>query len=109
MYNMMTCQGPDWSMAILGGCSQAWIVFIIVLFLVLVVRRQCDDGLFAGTAFNFWLAIVVGLGGLVLLITLTGEAKWGFLAGLIGVGVGGFGGGLIFDTTGGGGGEDYNA
>lgn len=105
LYNLMTCQGGDWTMSILGGCSQAWLVFIVVVFLALVLRRQCADGLLAGTAFNFLGAIILGVVGAVLLTTLFGEARWSLLAGLGGLALGGFGGGLISDTSSGG--DDY--
>ena len=107
MYNMMTCQGGDWTMSILGGCSQAWLVFVVVVFLVLVLRRQCADGLLAGTAFNFIGGMALGVIGVILLTTLMGEARWSLLAGLVGVAVGGFGGGMIADTSEGG--DDYYA
>lgn len=103
VYNMMTCESSNgsWTLSILGGCSQAWLVAVLIFFLVLVLRRQCEDGVFAGTGFNFWGAVLIGLGASIILTTFTGEARWAFLAGLVGVGVGGFGLGQIFDTTGG--------
>lgn len=105
MYNMMTCEGSDWTLSVLGGCSQAWLILVIIFMLILVLRRQCADGVFAGMAFNFWGAIVLGLGASILLTTLFGEAKWSLLAGLVGTGIGGFGLGLVFGGSEGG--EDY--
>lgn len=106
-YNMMSCEGADWTRSILGGCSQAWFVLAIIFFIILVIRRQCADGLFSGVNFSFVGALGLGLGGSILLTTLTGEARWSFLAGLVGVGVGGFGLGLLTGAESGGG--DYDA
>jgi len=105
-YNMMTCQGGDWTMTVLGGCSQAWLVLVLVVFLVLILKRQCADGILAGTAYNFFGALILGAGLTIILTTLMGEARWSLLAGLIGVAVGGFGGGLISDSSSGG--DDYS-
>jgi len=95
---MMTCQ--NLGLSALGPCSMAWFAFAIVFMLGLVVRRQCEDGLFTGTGFNFIAAMGLGLAGTVVAITLTGEPRWGLLAGILGLAAGGFGLGLIMDTTG---------
>jgi len=101
MYNMMTCSGPGWSMSVLGDCSLAWISFAIVLFLAMIVRRQCVDGFLAGTDFNLIGSFVGGLGLNVLLIALTGSARWALLGGIAGMAVGGY----VLGLFGGGSGE----
>lgn len=105
-YNMMTCEGPDWTMSVLGGCSQAWFIFVIVLLLVLMLRRQCNDGILSGTAFSFYGALILGLGGAVALTTITGSPRWSLLAGLVGIAIGGFVLGM-FTGADSSGGDDY--
>ncbi len=90
VYNLMTCEGSSWTMSILGGCSMAWLCIAILFFLTIILRRQCDDGILAGQSFNFIGALIGGLGVAVLLITLTGSARWALLAGIAGIAAGGF-------------------
>jgi len=94
-YNMMTCIGFSGM-----GCTIAWFGFIILVFLTLIMRRQCDDGIFAGTNFNFlfaWLGIVI----YVIVMTFTGDIRWGLPAGIIGLTFGGIGIGQIWEFSGG--------
>ena len=93
IYNMMTCENLGAS--ILGDCSIAWIAFAIVLFLGLILKRQCEDGLLSGTNFNIFGALGFGLGAVVLIVTLFGSARWGLLIGLAAMGAGGYLGGLF--------------
>jgi len=99
LYNPMTCENLP--MNILGPCSMAWFSFAIIVFLGLILRRQCEDGILSGTGFNFIAAMALGIISNIALTVLTGEPRWSLLAGLIGLAVGGFGFGLILDTTGG--------
>jgi len=101
VYNLMTCQGGDWTFAILGGCSMAWIAIAVVVFLILISRRQADDGILAGTGYNFIGAAALGLGTVITLVTVTGSAKWSLLGGILGVIIGGFGLGMFFSDEGG--------
>ena len=96
MYNQMTCQGWENGTSFLGPCSMAWVGLVIVAFLVMVMRRQCDDGFLAGTGFNVFGAAGFGVGANVLVTILTGSARWSMLAGVIGVIAGGYVLGLIF-------------
>lgn len=99
----MTCGG--WGIGeILGGCSMAWLSLAIIFFLALIARRQCSDGILAGTGFNLIGSIIGGLGSAILVITLTGEARWSLVAGLAGLAIGGYVVGLVYDQTGG---DDY--
>ena len=100
----MTCSAPanTWSTAILGGCSQAWLVLGFLFILLMILRRQTDDGILAGTSFNVIGAGVLGLGAAIVLITLFGQPKWEFLGGIIGMAAGGFGLGLLGFGSGGG-------
>ena len=101
VYNMMTCTGGDWTFAVLGDCSMAWISFAVIVFLILISRRQAEDGFLAGTGYNFIGALVGGIGGSVIATTLLGSARWSMLAGIVGIIVGGFVVGMFFDTGGG--------
>ena len=91
-YNIMTCTAKNgsWSTSFLGDCSMVWFSFAIILFLILILRRQCQDGILAGTGFNFIGALVGGLGCNLLITTLFGSAKWSLLAGIAGIVVGGY-------------------
>ena len=101
VYNMMTCSGGDWTFSVLGQCSFAWIAFAVILFLALILKRQCDDGILAGIGFNFIAALIGGLGVNVVITTLVGSARWSLLGGLIGLIVGGFVVGMFMDSNGG--------
>ena len=104
VYNIMTCQGgPAWSTGLMGGCSISWLVVGFIFLLVMVIRRQADDGVLAGTNYSAIGAGIIGLGAAITLITLFGAPKWGFLGGIIGIALGGFGGAFL--GFGGGGGE----
>jgi hypothetical protein len=103
----MSCSGWADGFTILGPCSQAWFTFAIVLFLALILRRQCIDGFLAGTGYNIWGAFIIGLGANFLVTILIGQARWSLLAGLGGLILGGFGLGALMDTTSEAGGEDY--
>ena len=87
-YSLFTCGGFD--TGILGGCSMAWFGLFIIIFLTLIINRQCQDGILSGTQFNFITALVVGCGAYFILVTITGAMSWGFLAGIGGMAIGGF-------------------
>jgi hypothetical protein len=86
MYNIMTCEGWATSMP----CSLAWFSLALLFMLILVLRRQCDDGIFSGVGFEHIGAMVGGLGVTILIITFTGSIRWAFLGGIIGLAIGGF-------------------
>lgn len=88
VYNIMTCQG--WSTAIFGGCSMAWLGLALIVILTLILRRQCDDGILAGTGFSAVGGFVGGIGGYIILISFIGATNWAFLAGMVGLIVGGW-------------------
>jgi len=105
MYNMMTCGGWVDGFSILGSCSMAWFSFAIIVFLALIAKRQCTDGILAGTGFNIIGAFVLGIGAHVIITSIFGSARWALVGGILGVAIGGYLLGLVMDTTGGG--EDY--
>ena len=99
-WNMMECSGPGWSNAILGDCSMSWVGFTILVFLALIIRRQCDDGFLSGTGFNVIGTFVGSLVTYIVVVALTGSARWALVAGVVGLAAGGFGIGLIADSGG---------
>jgi hypothetical protein len=78
----------------------AWFSFLIVLFLAMVMRRQCKDGLLAGTGYNDIGGFVGGLGLNVIAISFLGSGRWGLMAGLIGIVIGGFAVGYFLSSEG---------
>ena len=105
VYNMMTCSGGNWTTAFMGDCTMAWLSFAIIIFLAMILRRQCTDGILAGTKFNIIGAFIGGAGVHIILTALFGAARWSLLGGLAGLAAGGFLLGFISDSTEGG--EDY--
>jgi hypothetical protein len=106
VYSLMSCTG--WGpagTAILGSCSLSWFSFVIVLFLAMILRRQCSDGILAGAGFNFVGALVAGLGVNFIITYFFGSPSWSLMAGLVAMIAGGFGVGLLAPSEGGG--EDY--
>jgi len=96
MYNMMSCTGWGKSgISFLGPCSQAWIGLVIIAFLIMVARRQSEDGFLSGTGFNIFGAIGFGVGANLLVTAFIGAARWSMLAGVLGVVAGGFGVGFF--------------
>jgi hypothetical protein len=99
VYNMLSCEGwGEEGTAVLGACSLAWFSFAIILMVGLVLRRQCEDGVLAGTGFSFVGALIGGLGANFLLTTLFGSVRWSLIGGVVGLAIGGF---LIGKFTGG--------
>ena len=95
MYNIMDCSGFEkFGKGIMGdsACNTTWsgdlLVLAVIFFLPFLIRKQCSDGVLAGTGFNHWVGLIAGLGGAILLITLTGQPKWALLGGLGGVACG---------------------
>lgn len=93
IYNLMTCSGLG--LSALSACSLGWFSVAIVFLLALVIRRQADDGIIAGTPFNLIGALVLGLGLDIGVITLTGSVRWALVLGLVGLAIGGYFGGQI--------------
>jgi hypothetical protein len=97
-YNIMTCQAPIhgvWKNGLMGSCSQAWLVLGLLFILVMVLKRQCEDGILQGTGFNVFGAGGLGLIAAIVLTTLFGQPRWEFIGGIAGIILGGFGLGLI--------------
>ena len=82
-------------------CSILWIVMILLFFIAAIFRRQVADGLL-GTDFSLIGSAVLAEVAFFLMVVITQSMKWGFLAGLIGIFVGGFVGAkfLTFEDSG---------
>lgn len=100
LYNIFTCGGFV-NKGIMGGCSQAWLVMAALFFLALVLRRQTDDGILAGTPFNFPGALIGAIAVPFVLILFFQDPRIALFAGLIALAAGGFGGAQIFGGSGG--------
>lgn len=101
-WNIMTCQGKGWTLSqILGDCSLSWFSIAIVIFAALILRRQCEDGFLSGMQYNVFGALAGGIIADVLIVTFTGSPRWGLLGGIVGLAVGGFLLGLVWDQAGG--------
>jgi len=96
MYNLMTCENLGTS--ILGGCTFAWLSLLLIFLLALVFRRQSEDGIFTGISYNFIAALILGLGSVIILLTLLGEPRWALLGGIVGIIIGGFGIGYLSNS-----------
>ncbi|HUS49567.1 MAG TPA: hypothetical protein VMZ91_05345 [Candidatus Paceibacterota bacterium] len=81
VYNMFTCGGFGFD--ILGGCSIAWFVMFIVFMLALIISRQISE--YDVMPFNRIGALVGGILPSFLIITLSGNFKFVFLGGLVGL------------------------
>jgi len=95
----MTCEGFD-NVGFLGDCSMAWLGLVILFFILAFGRKAIED--LAGLEFTFPWAIVCGVVGYAILVTLTGTFKWGLLVGILSGFAGGF---LLAPFFGGGEGE----
>jgi len=96
MNNIMSCQGFS-NPGFMGDCSLAWLAIAVLVFLVLIEKKQLGEN--AGTGYN----IFAGFGGALLpaliIISFFGSAKWALIGGVIGSLLGGVGIGQIADTT----------
>jgi len=91
VYNIMTCQG--WDPVFMGGCSLAWLTFAALFFIAAFARKWLGEE--QGIDFSFIFSLVVGFLADLIVISITGNFKWGLLAGFVGVLAGGYGAGLI--------------
>lgn len=100
IHNMMTCSG--WGETnFMGGCALSWLSLVIVIFLGLILRRQCEDGILSGTGFNVVGSLGAGVLLHVILIALTGDSRFALIGGIIGVIAGGYLAGMFLDGDGG--------
>jgi len=89
----MSCQGWTES-GFMGPCSVSWLVLAILVFVVLISRKQIGENL--GYTYNLIGGFVGVIVPFLIIITIFGTYKWAFLAGLVGSFIGGLFGGSIF-------------
>jgi hypothetical protein len=104
IYNLMTMEGFGTGFQISWIAS--WIGLLVIVYLPFVLRKQCSDGILAGTNYNHIAALILGIIANVLIATFTGQPAWSLLGGIAGIALGGFGIGMIAPTEESGG-EDY--
>jgi len=96
MNNLMSCQGFS-NPGFMGDCSLAWLAIAVLVFLVLIEKKQIDENL--GTGYNIFAGFGGALLPAIIIITFFGSAKWALLGGLIGSLLAGVGIGQVYDTT----------
>ena len=70
-------------------CSILWIIMILIFFMAAVVRRQVADQLL-DMDFSLLASTIVAEIAFVITVFITKSHKFGLLAGLVGVLIGGF-------------------
>ena len=99
MYNIMTCEGWLGDVGLVTGCSMAWLGTAVLFFIIVFVRKGLET---FDVEFNSLYAFVIGFVAYVVAITIGGAAKWGILAGILGMLIGGVGIGYFMPDSGGG-------
>lgn len=103
VYNILSCSGFDvgsaggWVAG--GGCLKSRIGLVLLFFIIALVRKWGGEEI--GLGFSFLFGLIFGIGGYIMVVFVTGAFKWALAAGILGMLVGGYGGGVFF-----GGGED---
>ena len=101
MYSIMSCSGwGSEGTALLGACAMSWLSFVVIVFLAMILKRQCDDGILAGTGYNLAGALGGGIGVGLIITTFFGSALWSMMLGIAGVIIGGFLFGMFFGNEG---------
>jgi len=102
LYNMLSCSGWEGGQALgdaVGvapeGCMAGRLGMVGLFFLTAIVRKWGGEEM--DIDFSFLWSLVLGIGAYLILIALTGSFKWSFLAGMIGMLIGGY---LIGQFTG---------
>lgn len=95
--NIMSGVGFNQGSAVFGPWSVAWLGVAIVFFIALFANRWLPE---FGINWNGIGAFAGGLIGYFTFVTLTCEARWAMLAGIVGVVVGGYILGLFIDSGG---------
>jgi len=86
MYNIMSCSGWEEN-SFLGPCSLSWLIAVLLFFIVVFSKRWIGEE--AGWNFNTTGAFIGAYLPWFLVITFFGSYKFGLLAGILGVLVGG--------------------
>lgn len=91
VFNMMTCSG--FSTGIMGGCSVAWLILALLVFLTLIANRQIND--WTEVEFSMPGGMVGAILPYFIVVLVTGNYKIGLAVGLIGMLLGGYFGGML--------------
>ena len=81
------------------ACSLAWLVLVVIFFIAMIIRKQCDDGALAGVGYNVMGALIGGFGVAIILTIIFTSFKWALIGGIAGVLIGGFVAGRFFDSN----------
>lgn len=96
MKNLMSCQGFN-SPGFMGDCSLAWLGIAILVFIVLIERKQIGENM--GTGYNTLAGFIGALLPTIILISIGLANKWAILVGVLGSLLGGIGVGQYYDST----------
>lgn len=88
IHNLLTCQNLGTSF--MGGCGSGWLGLVILFFVSAVCRKWIGEE--GQIEFSFIMSLIAGFLTYILIITFTGSMRFALIGGLIGCGVGGFGG-----------------
>lgn len=104
LHNLLTCAGFEGAQkattlsTVASGCMVSRFSLVLLFFLIAIIRKWGAEEW--GIEFNFWIALGLGLGLYIILITLTGSVKISLVVGLIAALIGGYGGGMIYESGG---------
>jgi len=102
LYNVLSCKGFEESASIgisFGPCAYAKLTLVAVFFINAFVRKWIGEAF--GIDYSFLGGSIGGILCALLLLTFTGSSMFGFIGGIIGILIFGFGSAVIF-----GGGDD---
>jgi len=97
LYNILSCQGFEEAESIgltFGLCAQAKLLGVVLFFINAFVRKWLGEEM--GMEYSFWGGLGGSLLAYLVLISIIGNPLISFIAGLIGMVLGGFFGGQIF-------------
>lgn len=96
MFNIITCSGFSENA---GGyvasapCMKSRIGIVLLFFIIAIVRKWGGEEI--GIEFNFLFALLGGIVGYFIIVTLFGSLGASFLVGVAGALVGGYGSGFL--------------
>ncbi len=103
LHNIVSCKGFETAEKLgltFGPCAQAKLGIVLLFFINAIIRKWIGEEM--GVEYSFWGGLGGGFIAYFIVITIFGHFLAALIAGLIGMAVFGFLGGMIF-----GGGDDY--
>lgn len=91
--------GADGKCGLSSAFWMAWIGIGILVILLVLSKKWLGEEEIIGYPFN-WLGSFIGILIYIIVVSITGSAKWSLLAGLIGLFGGGFGLGSVLGGSG---------